>query len=43
MDHQHVGVDQVALHQFRPILRMYEPDAPVFDGSYELAPITRTD
>jgi hypothetical protein len=28
---------------FRPILRMYEPDAAVFDVSYELAPITRTD
>jgi hypothetical protein len=26
---------------FRPILRMYEPDAAVFDGSYELPPITR--
>jgi hypothetical protein len=27
---------------FRPILRMYEPDAAVFDGTYELPPITRT-
>jgi hypothetical protein len=26
---------------FRPILRMYEPRAQVFDGSYELPPITR--
>jgi hypothetical protein len=26
---------------FRPILRMYEPDDAVFDGSYELAPIVR--
>jgi len=26
---------------FRPILRMYEPDSAVFDGSYELPPITR--
>lgn len=26
---------------FRPILRMYEPDASVFDGGYELPPITR--
>jgi hypothetical protein len=26
---------------FRPILRMYEPDETVFDGSYELPPITR--
>jgi hypothetical protein len=25
---------------FRPILRMYEPDAAVFDGRYELPPIT---
>ena len=24
---------------FRPILRMYEPDAAVFDGSYQLPPI----
>ena len=28
---------------FRPILRMYEPDAAVFDGSYALPPITRID
>ena len=26
---------------FRPILRMYEPHESVFDGSYELPPITR--
>ena len=26
---------------FRPILRMYEPDAAVFDGRYELPPIRR--
>ena len=26
---------------FRPILRMYEPDDAVFDGRYELPPITR--
>ena len=26
---------------FRPILRMYEPEEAVFDGSYELPPITR--
>ncbi len=26
---------------FRPILRMYEPDESVFDGRYELPPITR--
>ena len=26
---------------FRPLLRMYEPDQAVFDGSYELPPITR--
>ena len=26
---------------FRPILRMYEPQESVFDGSYELPPITR--
>jgi hypothetical protein len=26
---------------FRPILRIYEPRAAVFDGSYELPPITR--
>jgi hypothetical protein len=26
---------------FRPILRMYEPHEAVFDGSYELPPITR--
>jgi hypothetical protein len=26
---------------FRPILRMYEPDGSVFDGSYELPPITK--
>ena len=26
---------------FRPILRMYEPDEAVFDGSYELPPVTR--
>jgi hypothetical protein len=28
---------------FRPILRMYEPDEGVFDGSYVLPPITRLD
>jgi hypothetical protein len=27
---------------FRPILRMYEPGGAVFDGRYELPPITRT-
>jgi hypothetical protein len=27
---------------FRPILRMYEPDPQVFDGSYELPPITHS-
>jgi hypothetical protein len=27
---------------FRPILRMYEPDDAVLDGRYELPPITRT-
>ena len=27
---------------FRPILRMYEPDDAVFDGRYELPPITPT-
>ena len=27
---------------FRPILRMYEPNDAVFDGGYELPPITRT-
>ena len=26
---------------FRPILRMYGPDNAVFDGTYELPPITR--
>ena len=26
---------------FRPLLRMYEPEAIVFDGGYELPPITR--
>jgi len=26
---------------FRPILRMYEPEDAVFDGSYELPPTTR--
>jgi hypothetical protein len=26
---------------FRPLLRMYEPDDAVFDGSYELPPITQ--
>jgi hypothetical protein len=26
---------------FRPILRMYEPGATVFDGKYELPPIHR--
>ena len=26
---------------FRPILRMYEPDAAVFDGRYQLPPIRR--
>ena len=26
---------------FRPILRMYEPEAAVFDGRYELPPILR--
>ena len=26
---------------FRPLLRMYEPDAVVFDGGYELPPITK--
>ncbi len=28
---------------FRPILRLYEPRAAVFDGSYTLPPITRVD
>lgn len=28
---------------FRPLLRMYEPRSVVFDGSYELPPITRVD
>ena len=28
---------------FRPILRMYEPGAAIFDGSYELPPIRPTD
>ncbi len=28
---------------FRPILRMYEPDAAVFDGRFELPPIRRVD
>lgn len=28
---------------FRPILRMYEPDDAVFDGAFELPPITRVD
>jgi hypothetical protein len=27
---------------FRPILRMYEPESAVFDGSCELPPITRS-
>jgi hypothetical protein len=27
--------------EFRPLLRMYEPDAAVFDGGYELPPITK--
>ena len=27
---------------FRPVLRMYEPDLAVFDGTYELPPVTRT-
>ena len=27
--------------RFRPILRMYEPKEPVFDGGYELPPIAR--
>lgn len=27
--------------RFRPILRIYEPRDPVFDGGYELPPITR--
>ena len=26
---------------FQPILPMYEPDAAVFDGRYELPPIRR--
>ncbi len=26
---------------FRPILRMYEPDGSVFDGGYELPPVTK--
>jgi hypothetical protein len=26
---------------FRPILRLYEPREAVFDGSYELPPVTR--
>jgi hypothetical protein len=28
---------------FRPILRMYSPGSAVFDGSFELPPITRVD
>jgi hypothetical protein len=27
---------------FRPILRMYEPRAAVFDGGYELPPIVKS-
>jgi hypothetical protein len=26
---------------FRPILRMYEPDKSIFEGTYELPPIRR--
>lgn len=26
---------------FRPLLRMYEPDDSIFDGGYELPPITK--
>ena len=26
---------------FRPLLRVYEPDDAIFDGTYELPPITR--
>jgi hypothetical protein len=29
--------------RFRPLLRMYAPDDAVFDGTYELPPITRVD
>ncbi|HEX6026490.1 MAG TPA: DUF1214 domain-containing protein [Solirubrobacter sp.] len=28
---------------FRPLLRMYLPRTAVFDGSFELPPITRVD
>ena len=27
---------------FRPILRMYEPDEAIFDGRYQLPPITKS-
>jgi hypothetical protein len=27
---------------FRPLLRMYEPDEAVFDGRYQLPPITKS-
>ena len=26
---------------FHPLLRRYEPDAVIFDGAYELPPITK--
>jgi hypothetical protein len=26
---------------FRPLLRVYEPDDAIFDGTYQLSPITR--
>lgn len=30
-----------AAGDFRPLLRMYEPDVRVFNGGYELPPITK--
>jgi hypothetical protein len=31
-----------AAGDFRPLLRMYEPGEAVFDGRYELPPITKS-
>lgn len=37
------GMGAVPPSPLRPILRLYEPDDAVFDGGYELPPITRLD
>jgi hypothetical protein len=40
-EQEHPSIPAERANDFRPLLRMYEPDAAVFDGRYDLPPITR--